>query len=71
MADKRDDAPTPGHYQSDWPAYSFLNAAAAEARERSRNHWYKGGAADLAAPMMPNPGWYGKKKPTAEPEEKT
>lgn len=69
--DARDTPPKPGHHESTWPAYSFLAAAAAEARERSRNYWHPGGAADLAAPRNTNPGWYGKKKPEAKPDEAT
>jgi hypothetical protein len=40
-----------------WPDYSFLERAAAEAREASRRYWAKGGVADRKWPQQPVPGW--------------
>jgi hypothetical protein len=34
-----------------WPPYSYLEQAAAEAREASRRYWAKGGAADRKYPV--------------------
>jgi hypothetical protein len=41
----------------DWPPYSFLEKAAAEARAESRRHWAKDGEADRRWPKNPSPGW--------------
>ena len=40
-----------------FPAYSFLEQAAAEARKASRRYWAKGGAADRRYPRQPIPWW--------------
>lgn len=40
-----------------FPAYSFLEQAAAEARAASRRYWAKGGEADKKYPCHPMPGW--------------
>lgn len=40
-----------------FPAYSFLEAAAAEARKASRRHWAEGGWADRKYPRQPIPWW--------------
>lgn len=65
MSDRETEA-TPGHHEPGFPAYSFLARAAAEAREASRKYWGEGGAADIAAPVQRNPGWYQKRKPINE-----
>jgi hypothetical protein len=40
-----------GHWEPWFPAYSFLNQAAAEAREESRRFWFD-------KPSFPTPGWF-------------
>ena len=40
-----------------FPAYSFLDQAAAEAREASRRTWAKDGWADRTYPQQPMPWW--------------
>lgn len=38
-------------------AYSFLEEAAAEARDASRKYWARDGPADRKHPMQPMPWW--------------
>lgn len=42
---------------SPWPAYSYLEKAAEEARRASRRYWAKGGYADRRFPPQPMPWW--------------
>lgn len=60
MGTVRDTEAKPGHTEPWFPQYSFLAQAAAEAREQRAKYWAKGGAADKAAPVQHNPGWYKK-----------
>jgi hypothetical protein len=61
MASQRDEEQPIGHTEPWFPRYSFLNQVAAEARLLREKYWAKGGAADKAAPVQRNPGWFQKR----------